>query len=191
MKKIIPAATTMLFAVCLTIISGCSSSLSYQQALNKNERKINGIDALQDAQFLVEAKSFNILEKSMSELAAEKGYSAELVKYAKRTLENHEDMEKQLNKLARKEKVILPAEMKAEHAQKLDDLKSSNRADFDTKFVEILEEINEDNTFLYEEKASAAHDADVRAFAARKLDVFRAHAKELDGVNDQLMQTHR
>ena len=190
MKPLLPLATVAISATML-IFTGCASNLSYQEAMNKNRRSLESMERLEDAEFLVEARSFNLLEKKVNELASQKGYSAELVQYAKAELEEQENLESELNKVSRKEKIKLPSEMKAEHEQLYQDLASTARSDFDARYIDVLEDINDDHSRLFEEQASQANDADVRAFAARKLGMLRANEDELSKVDDQLMQTHR
>jgi len=172
------------------LLESCGSSLSYQAALDKNRKNLDNMDQVEDAQFLVEAKSFNLLETRLNEMATQKGYSATLVNHAKRNLEVQEDLEREIGKLARKEKMKLPAEMKSEHAALISELDGISRADFDARFLDVMRKINEENEDIYEDKSSQANDADVRAFAARKLDMFKTLDDELSKVDDQLMQTH-
>ena len=173
------------------LLSSCASNLSYQQAMDKNRRSLESMEKLEDAQFLVEAQSFNLLEIKLNELATEKGYSADLVNFARKNVTAHEDLGDELAKVSRKEKIRIPGEMKSEHDQKLRELSSIARSDFDARFIDVLEDINDEHTRLFEEHASEANDADVRAFAARKLGMLRVNAEEMSRVDDQLMQTHR
>jgi putative membrane protein len=188
MKKILYIFLTSLGALTL---ASCGGHLSYEKALTKNRQSIESMEKLADAQFLVEAKSFHLLETRLNEAALEKGYSSDLVKFASKNVEDDKDLSKQLSKLSRKEKIKLPSEMKEEHRQLLDRLTSTARSDFDEEFVDILTRVNEDNTRLYEEHSSAAQDADIRSFAARQLGLLRAHAEELEKVDEQLMSKNR
>jgi putative membrane protein len=178
-----------LFVACALIV-GCASRLSYQEALNKNQRKIESTDKLDDAKFLVEAKSINILERELNQSATTAGYAATLVQLAKKNLEDHKNMDKELNKLASKKKIKLPTIMKEEHTALHNELATLAKQDFDKAFIKDLKQINEDNTFKFENMATEAHDADIRAFSARKLDMMRAHAKRLEEVEKELLQTY-
>lgn len=175
----------------LLILAGCSSNLTYQAAMDKNRRNISELSKLQDANFLVDVSSYNQLGKRVAELGVERGYSSVLVNLAKEKTEEFNDMEKEINKLARKKKIKVPGQMKAEHKMMYDRLSTSAQAEFDSEFVNILQDVNEEQTGLYEEKSSGADDADVRAFAARNLGFLRRHADEIAKVNDQLMHTYR
>ena len=182
---------TIASAIVLFSLVSCSGNLTYQQALDKNRKSLESMEKLEDAQFLVEAQSLNLLEQRANELAMQKGYSAAVVNFAKKNADAFEDFGDDLAKVARKEKMKLPSEMKNEHAQKLDELSSIARSDFDSRFIDILEDINDEHTELFENQASEANDDDVRGFAASKLGILRSNLEEMSKVEDELMQTHR
>jgi predicted outer membrane protein len=175
----------------VVLLGSCASNLSYQQAMDKNRRSLDDMNRLADAQFLVEAQSFNLLEKSINELAIKNGYSSELVNYGKKSFKKHDELENELSKLSRKEKIKVPSGMKDEHQRIYDDLAATGRADFDKTYVDVLQEVNEDNIELLEEQSSKAFDDDIRAFAARKLGMLRASITALDNIDDRLMHTQR
>lgn len=191
MKTSLPFLSTIFFVIALLLMSSCAGNLSYQQALDKNRRTLESMEKLEDAQFLVEAQSLNLLQQRANELAMEKGYSAAVVSFAKKNADAYEDFGDDLAKVARKAKIKIPSEMKSEHAQKLDELSSIARSDFDSRFIDILEEINDEHTDLFEEQASEANDDNVRGFAANKLGMLRSNLEDMSRVDDELMQTHR
>lgn len=172
-------------------LSGCASNLSYQDAMEKNRRNAENTKEVEDATFMVEAKSLNLAQTMIHELATERGYSADLVNFAKAQLDGHEELKKDLGKVARKEKIKLPGELKAEHQSLVDELRAAGRSDFDSEYIQALKELYDDNLDLYSKNASEAADADVRAFAARKLGFYQAVGKEIARVDDKLMHTHR
>ena len=186
MKKLIHAIAITTVGL---LSGGCASTLSYQDAMDKNRRSLDNMDQVADAQFLVDAMSFNLLESRLNQLAIEKGYSATVVSHAKKDLERQEDLQKEIAKLARKEKMKVPGEMKSEHSSYLNEIEGISRADFDSRFVDLIKRINEENEEIFEDQASKANDADIRAFAARKLDMFKTLDQEISKVDDELMDT--
>lgn len=177
-----------ILAVAVLAVS-CSQNLSYQQAVNKNQRHFDDPKMQADAKFLVDAKSFNLFETNLSDIAIKSGYSAALVNMAKRSQEDHEKMTKELNKLARKKHIKLPKEMSDSHAQLLKKLSAADREDFDRNFVRVVEQVNAENTFQFETMATEATDGDIRAFSAHKLDLLRSQAQAIDSVENKLMHT--
>jgi predicted outer membrane protein len=191
MKKQYNRMATFLSCVIAGIMAtGCSSTLSYNEALQKNVRDIEDPEKLDDARFLVDAMSYNILATRMAEAAVESGYSASLVNLAKENLEEHEEMGKELKKLARKEDVILPAEMNETHQRMLSELTSSDRREFDRTYVRLLRDVSQEDSQKFSRIATEAESEDIRAFAARKLDLFKSHDNDLQTVDAELLRTY-
>lgn len=176
--------------VSVAILSSCSSSLSYNEAIQKNISKVEDPERLDDARFLVDAASYNILATKMAETAINSGYSASLVSLAKENLEAHEDMGKELEKLARKEDMVLPDEMNSDHERLLAELTSSDRREFDRTYIRILTEVSEQDSQKFSQMATDAESEEIRAFAARKLDLFESHKNQLQTVDAELLRTY-
>ena len=172
------------------IVSSCSSSLSYNEALQKNVSNLEDSGRLEDARFLVDAASYNLLATKMAEEAVESGYSASVVSMARENLNEHEEMEKELRKLARKEDIVLPGEMHSEHQRLLAELRSADRREFDRTYIRILSDIGQEDREKFENMATAAKSDDIRAFAARKLDHFESDQNELQTVDAELLRTY-
>lgn len=178
----------VLTAAAMTV--ACSSSLSYNEALQKNISRIDDTEKLDDARFLVDATSYNMLAMKMAEAAIKSGYSASLVALAKETYEEHEEMGRELKKLARKEDVVLPAEMNETHERLLAELTSADRREFDRTYIRILRDASQEDRGKFSQMATAAESEDIRAFAARKLDLFESHQTELQTVDAELLRTY-
>ena len=172
------------------MMSSCASSLSYNDALQRNISRIEDPEKQDDARFLVEAASYNILATQLAQEAIKSGYSASVVQMARQNLEEHEEMAKELKKLARREDVTLPGEMNSEHQQLLAELQSADRREFDRTYIRILGDVARDDSQKFERMATEAESEDVRAFAARKLDHFETHLTELQTVDAELLRTY-
>ncbi|HYG04246.1 MAG TPA: DUF4142 domain-containing protein [Chryseosolibacter sp.] len=173
-----------------TLLASCSQDLTHHEAINKNQRKIEDPERLDDARFLVEARSFNLLDMRLAELASENGYAASIVNLAKKDIETHEDLARDLNKLAAKEKIAIPDNMNEEHQSILFELSKAEREDFDQQYISALNRINDDITRRFTTMATQAKDADIRAFAARRLGTLREQESLLSEVEDELMDTY-
>jgi predicted outer membrane protein len=176
--------------VAVVMLQRCSSSLSYNEALQRNVKNIEDSEKLEDARFLVEAMSFNTLATRLAEAAMKSGYSASVVSMAEQNYEEHEEMGKELQKLARKEDIVLPSEMNDEHARYLAELTSSDRREFDRNYIRILKTINEEHSRKFSQMATDAESEEIRAFAARKLDLFETHENSLETVDAELLRTY-
>jgi putative membrane protein len=158
--------------------------------MNKNERKISDAAKLNDARFLVASRSFNLLEMKSAEVATTAGYASAVVDLGRKLLDDHKRMDDDLKTLARKEKIALPSTMSDEHQATYYEISRSNREDFDSNYIKTLQRINEENKEQYMRMATDAQDADIRAFAARKLDMINDHAAKLEQAGQKLMNTY-
>lgn len=179
----------LLFFILMIAVS-CSQELSYTEALEKNRERFDDPQMVEDARFLVDAKSANMLEIRLTQMAADSGYASAVVDLARQNLNDHQELSEDLEDLARKKRVKLPTMMSNEHQSLVHKVASSDREDFDENFMDALQKVNKSLYEDFMDKATEANDADIRAFAARKLDVVRAHSDRIDNVQSKLLSTY-
>lgn len=182
--------TSFCALIAAAFMVSCSSSLSYNDALQKNIGRIDDPEKLDDARFLVDAASYNILAMKMAEEAIKSGYSASLVSLAKENYEEHEELGRELKKLARQENIVLPDEMNKNHQDMFAELRNSDRREFDRNYIRILRDASQEDRGKFSQMATAAESEDIRAFAARKLDLFESHQTEFETVDGELLRTY-
>jgi|GEM_PF-5291479 len=171
------------------MLQACSLPLSYEKAMSINERKLEQ-EQRDDYVFLVDAQSLNELEIKMNKLAATEAYSAAAVSMAKKNLDEHERMGREIRRLARKQKIKIPTELKPEHASLLDELRKTSDQEFDKNYARILKQVNEETTYRYEHIASKGTYTDLRTYAARRLEVLREHAENILAMEKKLLETY-
>lgn len=176
--------------IAVAVVTSCSSNLTYNEAMQRNVNKIEDSEKLEDARFLMDASSYNQLAIRMAEAAVETGYSNSLVSMARTNLEEHEDMARELTRLARREKIVLPGELKSEHERILAELTATDRREFDRTYIRLLREVALEDSQKFSAMATDAESEDIRAFAARKLDLFESHQDDLQTVDAELLQTY-
>jgi putative membrane protein len=143
-----------------------------------------------DSNFLVDAKSFSLLETKLAELATTTGYASKIVELARRDVDAHKDFAEDISKLASREKIVLPDNMGDQHQSMYYELVKADREEFDKLYLQMLDKVNEDMSQQFERMATGATDGDVRAFAARKLDMLRNQEKTINDVEDELLNTY-
>jgi putative membrane protein len=188
MKKQLPLSGIFAFASAL-LFYACSSSTSYDEAMEINRRNIDDHLRIEDAVFLVDSYSLEMFQAELLRISGTAGYSSDVVTLGNENAGPFKTMQEELIDLAKREKIRLPNELKPEHEQQLQALKSSARTDFDHKVIDLLKETNLEEVRNYTLKATEAHDPDVRAFAARKLGQLRAHSAAIQKVEDRLLTT--
>ncbi len=177
-------------AACVVLLASCYSSLSYNDAIQKNVSRVDDPDRHDDARFLADAASYNRLATEMAEEAVQSGYSASLVSLAKENLEQHHEMKKELKRLARREDMVLPAEMKEEHQNLLTELKRADRSQFDRTYIRIMSEIAQQDREMFSRMATEGESEEIRAFAATQLGTFDTHKTQLETVDAELLRTY-
>jgi putative membrane protein len=173
----------------LLLNMGCNTRVTYEEALNENQDRFEDARQLEDAKFLVESKSRNLLAIKVLSLASDSGYSSVVVRFAKQSLPEHQQLDEELEELSKKKEIELPDELSAQHQMLLSELTSSARSNFDNTFSKIIGNINDQNYAMFTGNATEASDEDIRAFAARKLDLLRNHSRLLSTMQEQLLNT--
>ncbi|HYC84452.1 MAG TPA: DUF4142 domain-containing protein [Chryseosolibacter sp.] len=191
MEKLYRAVENVLSILIVGIVlASCAQDLTYQEAMNRNRRNIEDDEKLDDARFLVDARNLNILEVELCELASTNGYASTIVDLAKKNLNDHLKMEEELSDLAYREKISIPSVMDVNDVDVYNKVYRSDRQDFDRNFIAEIKEINNKNMRKFLVMATDAKDADVRAYAARKLDMLRIHADRINEVERELLNTY-
>jgi putative membrane protein len=169
-----------------TLLS-CANETSYQDALQGNDNRIEDAKRLDDARFLVEEKSLNILQHQLMDLASSSGYSAAVVNFGKAHVTFLNDMGKDIDRIAKDESFELPTEMSIDHQATFSQIEKSTRAQLDQLLISALKKINTNQKKTYILKASEASDPDVRAFAARKIGSIRSLEQSVIEVEKGLL----
>lgn len=175
------------FIILIFSVIACSSRLDYNEANERNNRKIESEDLKEDARFLVDAKNYSLLLLELSELAVEKGYSSGVQAFASQIKKDHERLNGLLKEVARNEKIKLPQEMSETHQAILQDLQNADRKEFDRRFVRSAERLYEDSIDLFKNIATAGANDDIRAFAAKSLGLLRSNQQRANELEDQLI----
>lgn len=176
--------------VLLLLFSSCTAELTYTEALDKNRRTIDNEEKMEDAEFLVEAKSFALLQEEINKLASDTGYASSVADLGADLLQDNLNLQEDLEDLAKQEDIKLPTVMNDEHQEMYDELTDADREDFDQTYIRIVKDANEESTEEYMEMATEAYDADVRAFSARSLDMLESHAENIEEVEEELLSTY-
>ena len=172
----------------LFLLTFCSTSnLSYNDALEKNEQRLDTQEEISDAHFLVEAANYHLALQSLAKAAVDSGYAKIVNDFAREVLTAQNKLGADLKEVAKQKKVKLPSQMSIRLQDIVEEVKHSSRRNFDRSFLYALENIHEEALGDFEHEALNAHAAEVRSFAAAKLDMIRKHEKKADQLQDQLL----
>lgn len=171
----------------LLLMSACmAGNLSYSEALDRNQRKLETDAQRRDASFLVEAANTNLLLSSITARAMQEGYSRIVVDFATTANAEHQRMHDEIRRLAKDKKMSIPATMSDQNQQTLNMLTTSEKRSFDRLYLTTVESVHGRTIRLFEDAALNGNDNTIRAFAAAKLDMLRNHARKARDLENQL-----
>lgn len=171
------------------VLSCCSNTTTYDEAIEKNRNNFEDPQQLGDAIFLVEMKSVNLLHLELLQIAAQSGYASELVNLGKEEIGSFKTIAQDLTEVARGEEVRLPTKMSGDHETRLAGIREAPRQDIDRAIITELRKLNEAALGQLTLMATEGSDPDVRAFAARKIGTLRVHLARVIDVEDGLLTT--
>jgi putative membrane protein len=137
-------------------------SSGYAQTLSSADRK-----------FMQDAAKGGMMEVHMGHMAQQQGASDSVKAYGQRLITDHTKGNEELEALAKKKGVSLPADTPSASAPKA--IASKSGADFDKAFQKEAIEDHEKDIKEFEKEASSGSDPDVKAWANKTLPTLRAH----------------
>jgi len=162
--------TTILFVTTLAFATwSCQPDRSTRGSMADNDT----------AKFFEDAASANKLEIESSRIAAQKATDPQLKAFAAQMVTDHTKAGQELQALAAKKGVTLPAAMTDSHQKKLDSLNQEQPGeDFDKEFRDLMVDSHEEAVSLFEDTADDAKDPEVKSFAAQMLPTLQHHEQE-------------
>jgi putative membrane protein len=129
-----------------------------------------------DADFLVNAAEINLEEIKLGQLAQKSGMMADVKSLGKMMETEHKKALKELEGLAAKKQIAIPASLtdKGQDAKK-DLLEEKKGKDFDKEYCDKMVSGHKDAISKFEKASKDATDADVRAWAASMLPGLKKH----------------
>jgi putative membrane protein len=142
--------------------------------------------ARDDRAFVMEVAQNGIAEIALGRLAAQKGRSPEVKRFAQRVISDHSKVAAELKQLATTKGITLPADMKPEQKQTLDRLATLSGAEFDRDFMTLMAENHDKSVSTFREVARDGTDPDIKAFAAKTLPTLQEHQKMAHDIHGKL-----
>ena len=135
----------------------------------------------QDRRFLMEAASGNLFEIRSSELAIQKGVAGDTAQAANAILADHSQMGQELQQLASRKGISVPAQLMPKHQAQLERLRAAAASEFESQYRQIQLQAHQEAISLFERAERDAQDPDVRSLAQRSLPKLREHLQMLRG----------
>jgi putative membrane protein len=141
---------------------------------------------LSDEKFVEKAAMGGRAEIEMSKLAIEKSQSPEVRDFAKQMVKDHTTAATELAGIAQSKNLAVPGELDHQHREAISDLKALNGAEFDAKYIDIMQKDHDKTVSLFTAAAADEKlDKQLQQFAEKTLPVIRGHAGHAQALENK------
>lgn len=134
-----------------------------------------------DQEFINMAAQTDMLEAHLGQMAANQASSDDVKNYAQMLVSDHTSDYTQLQAMAAKDNLTVPAGLDDEHNKMIDPFNKLNGKAFDQKYIHEMIEGHTKAIAAYTKESSDATNGDVKSYAAATLPTLQKH---LDGAKD-------
>jgi putative membrane protein len=135
---------------------------------------------------LTEAASYNMLNMELAQIAQERAVSPETKSFAQELAKEHSDVKSDLEGLAQRKQIELPAGMSDDHRDKIENVTEKTGLDFDKEFVDEVISTHRDKIDDFESLSRDSEDPEIREFAINMLPKLRMQLEKAERVEAQL-----
>lgn len=181
--------TAFIFSACL--LTACNTEEkkteeSKEVAEEVNEEKFNSKASEKDAQFVVDATSASFDEIRIADVALAKSKNAEIKKIAQQLKDEHSAMITELNTVASKSSITVPAVASDDASKWATRLMDTDQKDFDKRWLEKVEEMHEASVKKYEDATNNTADSSIKVWAGSRLLKIRSHLDMINKTQDMM-----
>ena len=142
-----------------------------------------------DRSFAHEAAIGGMAEVELGKLASDKATSADVKQFGQRMVDDHSKANDDLKEWAQKANVTLPTQLDAKHKATRDRLAKLSGAAFDRAYMHDMVQDHEKDVAAFRKASRSAHDADLKAFAAKTLPTLEEHLQQAKKVQGEVVGT--
>ncbi|WP_066508092.1 DUF4142 domain-containing protein [Rufibacter sp. DG15C] len=136
--------------------------------------------------FLTEAASSGMMEIALGQMAVQKASNPEVKQFGQMMVDYHTKAQQELKAVAQGMNLELPTAMISRHLKLVEKLSELSGAQFDRKYMNVMEDAHEEALAKFEMVSNAAPTTSVRAFAIRALPNLRTHEHQADQLEDKI-----
>lgn len=130
-----------------------------------------------DKDFIKEAARGGLTEVEIAKLGVKKGASQQVKDFAQRMLDDHTQVNTQLEQVVTRMGFELKASIDSTHQRKIDALNALKGSKFDAAFIKAMVGDHEKTIELFKKEAKDGEAAQLREFAAKTLPALEEHLK--------------
>ncbi len=171
--------------IMLCAVACTSNQNATEQAEEANEEKFDDNDDMEDvSEFMVKAYHHNMLLTEASQVAAQQAKASAVKDFARKSLNEHTKMQQQIQSLATQMNISLPDSLDERDRQKVGNLTASGQENFDSRYIELVDDASEEMVEEFEDISQEAKDANVSNFVQQSLPALRQHQQQADQLEE-------
>ncbi|TCO11096.1 DUF4142 domain-containing protein [Natronoflexus pectinivorans] len=175
-KKTMLVATLVIAALLITSCGNRQSSQdSKDVAEDRNEERFDDRKQVNDAQLLVDAAEFNLMQIQLGQLAQQKGSTSNVKELGKMMEEAHTKLQRDLTAFAGRKSMTIPTTPTENVRDTYKDLNEKSGNDFDKAYGDIMVNKHEDAIKKFEKATTDRNDTDIVNWAIAMLPGLRSH----------------
>lgn len=165
---------------------GSSNTQTKEPAVEASPEATPDQHKQQDSDFLLDAYSYGLMLRRYNSLATEKASTPAVKSFAEQSASWHEELNKELAQMAARDSITLPEAPGSDVEDYSKELAALPAADFELRYLEVLQQIQQKTISLYTSTAETAADTTLRKWATQKAPDLEAHTKAVEELTDQL-----
>jgi putative membrane protein len=169
--------------------AGSTSGSTHAKAKGTRAQKAEGSTESSrdpDQAFVKEAASGGMMEVEVGRMAGNQASNDDVKKFGQRMVDDHGKANNDLNALAQRKNIKLPAEMEKKQAAMRDRLSKLNGAAFDRAYMQDMVRDHEKDIASFQHEAKMGKDPDVKQWASQVLPTLQDHLKQARQVASEL-----
>jgi putative membrane protein len=135
-----------------------------------------------DHKFVTKALEGGMAEVKLGKLASEKGSREDVKKFGQRMVDDHGKAGAELQSIAKKKGIAVPAQLSAKDSKRYDKLSKLGGDDFDKAYIDEMVEDHKHDVDEFEKAATKLKDPDLKAFAEKTLPVLKSHLENITEI---------
>lgn len=187
MKRFLSIGLTA--ALTISLLAGCNSNDSIRAAANQSVEQFEqaGQNNMEnDAIFVAEAASANMLQLQLSQEAIARGVSPEVKAMSQEMEDAHEQMLTELQDLGNKANFVLPQTLGNAHQDVLEEVTTKDGIAFDLAYIREIRYLHDQLLERYEDISENGVSMEVKQFASRQLPLIRQHLEHAEMLEKKI-----
>ena len=163
-----------------------TKTMTPEVAEDMNEDKFNKNADEDNAEFLVKAAEINLEEISLGKLAHKKSSNKDVKEFGKMMETAHMKALADLQKLASKKTISIPAELPQDAKNKYNNFETKSEKDFNKDYIDKMVSGHKDAIQLFEKHSTDSKDEDIKTWATSMLPELRTHLDHAVEIQEKL-----